>query len=145
MRNDASDRRNRPTNPLSRRSLLGSRQRIRRADDRKRHYYVDRYGLYSSLVFVLVLALSVADAYLTLQLVASGGEEANPVMAFFLRFGPLPFLLVKYFVTGLSLMFILVHKEYPLGGRLRVESLMILLLGLYAALILYEFSLLARL
>ena len=143
---DLPDRRNRPTNPLSRDSLFGRRSQIRRESDRDLHYYVDRYEPTSALLFITVIVLSTLDALFTLRLVGSGGREINPVMDFFLDWGPLPFLFVKYLLSGGALLFVLIHKEYYLRlGKLRLKSrnLLLIVLALYLALITYELYLLS--
>lgn len=136
------DRRAKTTSPLSLSSFFGSRKDIRRKADRDNHYYIDRYSLRSVLTVLSALILSVADAIFTLHLVSMGATEINPVMDFFLQFGPLPFLLVKYFLTGTSLIWILVHKNYYLfAGRLRTKYILIAIPILYSILIMYELAL----
>ena len=137
------DRRRRPTSPWSRRSLFGGRRRsVRRAEDRDAHVYVDRYGPEFGLLLLTTLALCLADAFLTLELIGLGAEELNPVMDYFLRKGPVPFLTAKYVLTASGLVFLLIHKEYPLfSGRLRGKTLLFCLPALYALLIAYEVAL----
>ncbi len=143
---DFTDRRIRPTKPLSLDSLFGRRREIRRESDRDRHYYVDRYESTSTLLFITLIVLSTLDALFTLRLVGSGGREINPVMDFFLEWGPLPFLLVKYLLSGGALLFVLIHKEYYLRvGRFRMQArnLFLIILALYLTLISYELYLLS--
>lgn len=136
------DRRDKTTSPLSLSSLFGSRKGIRRKTDRDLHYYIDRYSLRAVLTVLITLMLSVADAIFTLHLVSMGATEINPVMDFFLQFGPLPFLLVKYFLTGTSLIWILVHKNYYLfGGKLGIKYILVAIPILYSILIIYELAL----
>ena len=119
---------------------------VRRTEDLDTHYYVDRYGLGSVAICLVVVLLSVTDAFLTLELVSQGGREVNPVMDFFLRSGPLPFLVAKYLLTGLGVFWMLVHKEYRfLGGPISGKHIMTSTLLLYFLLVLYEFSLLRTL
>ena len=144
---EGGDRRTKPTSPFSIRSLLAGRRRsIRRRQDRNFHYYVDRYDTLSVAVFLLVIALSVADGFITLHLVAAGAREINPVMRFFLSHGTFPFLLVKYCLTGFGFLFLIIHKEYYfLGGRLRGRLVMLTILLLYCVLIGWEIVLLSQL
>ncbi len=138
-RRTLKDRRKRPTTPFSWKSLTGSRRYARRADDKLTYRYVDRYSARSVLVVLVALILSVGDAVLTLHLVSLGAEEINPIMDFFLRLGPLPFLLVKYVLTGISLLWFLIHKNfYIFGGRFSVKYILISIPILYVFLILYE-------
>ncbi len=142
---DGVDRRKEPTNPFSLASLRGRRRAIR-PEDRNKHYYVDRYDPVSVLVFVLVVALSILDAFITLNLVNNGGRELNPVMEALLTLGTMPFLVGKYLLTGLGILFMIVHKEYYFfRGKISGRSLMFVILFLYILLILWEFYLLSHL
>ncbi len=141
-----TDRRKKPTNPFSLASLFGSRRTIRRVEDQKTHYYVDRYGLGSGLFFMGALLLSTLDAFITLQLIAAGGQEVNPVMHFLLQFGPYPFLGVKYVTTGIALLFLLIHKEYRwFNGRIRIKSVLAGIVVAYVLLLAWEAYLLVQL
>lgn len=141
-RRTQKDRRTKQTSPLSRRSLFGARTNTRRKEDRHVHFYVDRYSLRSILAVHFALILSIADAIFTLKLVGMGAQEINPVMNFFLQFGPLPFLMVKYVLTGSCLIWFLIHKNYYLfGGRISVKYILILVPILYTILIIYELTL----
>jgi hypothetical protein len=137
------DRRKSQTFPLTRTSLFGARQNIRRVSDQKIHKFVDRYSLRAVLTVLIIVVLSVADAIFTLKLVSVGAQEVNPVMHFFLQYGPLPFLTVKYILTVGSLVCFLVLKNYYfLGGKVRVKVLLGLILAVYLLLIVYELLLL---
>jgi K+-transporting ATPase A subunit len=48
---------------------------------------------------VSILFLCVIDALLTLRLLDQGAYEINPVMAYFLKFGPYTFFITKYLLT----------------------------------------------
>ena len=114
------DRRATQTSPFSLASFRGTRRIIRREEDRSVHYYVDLYGLDEVLIIILILILTVADAFLTLVLVGGGAAELNYVMDYYLRLGPIPFVLVKYLMTAVGLVWLLICKNYPLfRGELR--------------------------
>ena len=133
------DRRTKPTSPFSFVSLRGSRKTVRREEDASTHYYVDLYGRGEGLLFLFILLLSVADAFLTLELIRTGMSEFNTVMDYYLRLGPLPFVLVKYLMTATGLICLLIHKNYPLfRGRVSTKAIMILVALMYCALIVYE-------
>ena len=139
----STDRRAHPTNPLSKSSLLGRRKNIRREEDRFAQPYVDRYSFKSVATVVVTLILSMMDAVFTLKLVSLGGKELNPIMDFFLQFGPFPFLLVKFFFLLSCLMVFLVHKNRNVfWDRVSVKALLLSALGIYVVLILYELTLL---
>ncbi len=133
------DRRRRPTPPLGRFWLRGRRRGPRRAEEREGEYYVDRYSAKTLLLVLLVLVLSVVDAFLTLYLVGHGAAEINPVMAHFLRFGPVAFLAAKYALTVSSILLLLIHKNvYLFHTRLRARVLFYLFLGIFATVVLWE-------
>jgi hypothetical protein len=140
------DRRKKPTSPLSFYSLFyGRRKVVRRVQDRHIHKYVDLYSGRAAFAVLAAILLSLTDAYFTLQLVARGAEELNPFMDFFLQRGPFPFLTVKYLITGLSILFLLVHKNHTIfGGRILIRQALIMIPALYALVILYEIYLLYR-
>ncbi|MFQ5604745.1 MAG: DUF5658 family protein [bacterium] len=142
-RRSKKDRRQKPTFPLTSTSLFGARMHFRREEDRQKFRYVDRYSLRSVLTVLFTIVLSIFDATFTLRLVKLGAREINPLMDFFLKFGPAPFLLTKYLLTGICLLWFLVHKNYAiLGGCISVKRLLLIILVMYALLILYELSLL---
>ncbi len=138
-RRSGIDRRARPTSPFSWSSLTGSRSYARRRDDRDVHYYVDRYGYPAAFAFFVTLLLSLADAFFTMKLISAGARELNPVMDYFLRFGPVPFVTAKYLLTASGLTWLLIHKNYRmLKGRITGEFLFLGVLVAYMALLVYE-------
>lgn len=82
---------------------------------------------YSPRLFAAILciiALSIIDAYLTLDLVNRGADELNPIMAYYLDKSPLTFFTVKYLITCAAVIMILGIKEtYLVAGRIRKEAL----------------------
>jgi hypothetical protein len=138
-RRTGPDRRRRPTPPLSIYSFVGRRRRLRREGESAFGYYVDRYSLRAVLVVLGVVTLGVLDGLFTLYLVQHGAEEINPVMAFFLNLGAGPFLAAKYTLTGVSILALLIHKNYYLGKtRISVKHIVVLIFFFYALLIVYE-------
>ena len=92
-----------------------------------------------------VLALSILDGVLTIELLDINSEEVNPVMRFLLGLGGghRPFLLGKYVLTAVGLPFLVVFKNWPLfGTRFRVGFLLPVFLGLYLGLLVYQVHLL---
>jgi hypothetical protein len=144
-RRSGNDRRAKPTSPFSWSSISGSRKHIRRAEDREKHRFVDVYSPGFLLVILIVLSFSLLDAYLTLHLINQGAQELNPVMAFFLEFGHMPFLLVKYFLTAFGLVALLILKNCTLwGGRISARVVLLTIPFLYGLLIAYELFLISK-
>ena len=98
------------------RSLLsgGRREKVRRQDDTRRIFYVDHYspGLFFTIVSILFLCA--LDALLTLYLLNHGGDETNPVMAYFLKFGPYTFFACKYLLTIIPVIILLMFRNIVL-------------------------------
>ena len=99
---------------LSRYLLWGRRRGARRAGEQTR-IYVDRPGPRVIAACVLVVALSVADAYVTLRILSEGGEEINPLMRAVLGLGARQFLIVKIGLTAAGAAILCLHKTWPLG------------------------------
>ena len=136
------DRRATQTSPFSPVRFRGNRKIIRREEDRSVHYYVDLYGLDEVLIIILILILSLADAFLTLVLVRGGAKELNYFMDYCMRLGPMPFVVVKYLMTAVGLVWLLIYKNYPFFcGRVRAKAIMIGLAIMYCAVIAYEMAL----
>ena len=144
-RREGPDRRAEPTRLLSLASLRGRRRHVRRTEDREIHKYVDRYDGHFVLLVIAVLLLSITDAYLTLFIVAMGGLELNPFMAYFLDRCPVNFFLVKYGLTAAGILWLLVHKNFRiLGRRVNVRTILTVIPCLYGLLVLYELFLIGR-
>lgn len=138
-RRSGKDRRAGPTSPFSINSLTGSRRASRRKEDAQKHYIVDLYSPVFLAVLVATLLLSLADAFLTLKLVGEGLNELNPVMDYFLRQGPVIFVVVKYGMTALGLLILLIVKNYCLWrGKVKTALFLFVLPVLYLCLITYE-------
>jgi hypothetical protein len=139
------DRRQSPTSPWWAFCPIGRRQLSRRADEHRQSYFVDRY---SPAMFIGVLALvaaSLVDAVLTIQLLFAGGKEVNPLMNSLLAYGMGPFVLGKYALTVAGLPLLLIFKNhYLFGTRLRVSYLIPMTVALYMVLIGYQLVLMHR-
>lgn len=123
-RREGGDRRQRPTRWLSRHWLRGRRRGGRRAGE-GRDVFVDRYRAWEWVAVALLLLLCVADLLLTLDVLARGGEEANPVMRWALERGTGTFVALKLGLTLLGALVLLV--------RVRFRWMRHALLGLVAA------------
>lgn len=112
---------------------------MRRAEDAPRGYYVDLYGRRALIVITIIFFLSVLDGFLTLSLVKQGAVEKNPIMKFYLNLHPTAFLFVKYAISYISVFLLLIHKNFYLfKTSISVKQVMIAILGIYAALIVWE-------
>lgn len=120
----------------------GRRKTVRRALDTAGGY-LDFYPaglLYAALA---ILVLSALDAALTLNLLQLGAAtEANAIMAALLEKDVGLFINTKIAITALGLAILVVHAHFAVFRRLRVQLLIHGMLAMYAALIVYELTLL---
>ena len=104
--------------------LFGGRRKSARRDrDKKEFIYVDQYHPWLLVAILLLVILSISDAFLTLNLIERGATEKNPVMAYFLNSGVGPFIIAKLILTCSGILIILVfHKHFfrPLGIHVKV-------------------------
>jgi hypothetical protein len=89
----------------------GRRERTRREDDRRSAFFFDRYNQKLFAAITAILLLSIFDALLTLALIERGSSELNPVMGYFLEYGPLPFIIAKYILTCIGVLILLIFKN----------------------------------
>ena len=91
--------------------FAGRRARVRREEDWEGTFYFDRYSSNIFGAIVLILLLSVLDALLTLYLIDRGSTELNPVMAYFLKYGPFVFMGAKYCLTSMGVIILLLFRN----------------------------------
>ncbi|MBI3466228.1 MAG: hypothetical protein HY000_24705 [Planctomycetes bacterium] len=137
------DRREAPTGLWAAFTSDGQRTLQRRLSEHCRQYFVDRFSVLTLVFVVLLLAFSILDAVITIDLLDDGYHEVNPLLRRLLNKGLLPFLLGKYGLTAIGLPFLLVfHKHFLFGTRFRVGYLIPVFVGAYALLLSYQLGLL---
>lgn len=119
-------------------TLRGRRKKARRAGEGE-NYYVDRYELRYLFLIITILVFCFLDAFLTVILLQLGAQELNPFMLLFIEKDVVFSMVVKYVMTAVSLIFILIHKNFRIFRNVRVHSLLYCVLTLYVALVLFEF------
>ncbi len=92
-----------------------------------------------------ILLLSVADAFMTVTLLAGGAVEVNPVMAALVYKSTSLFAILKMTLTGLGVIFMVYLARYRFMQLIRVEVVMYGIFLGYAALLCYEFWMLQAL
>jgi hypothetical protein len=134
-KSDRTDRRVRPTPFLSRYTLTGGRRKmVRRNDDRRKHIFVDLYDTRLFIAIFVLLILNVLDGFLTLLLVQENIiVEANPIMAFCLDYGHVPFFWVKYLLMAGSLLIFCIFRGFRLSNISLACSIV-----LYTSVLIYE-------
>lgn len=122
------------------------RKHLRRKNDRNSLYFVDEYNPRLVFPILLILLLSMLDAFFTLVLIERGAVEVNPLMAFYLGIGPGVFLTVKYVLTCLSL-FILLMFSHHVAQRMKMESVKLFsfIIAAFTSVVMWQLYLIARL
>lgn len=132
-----SDRRKFPTRPFTKFMFKGKRRHARRVEE-DQNYYVDRYDAKYLALVLSIVVLCVFDAYFTLKIIHIGGKELNPLMIKFLDKFPEISLLMKYLVTVICLIILLIHKNFILFGKIKAYFFLYIVFFLYFLLVLYE-------
>ena len=99
---------------------------------------VDFHEPYLLVLAVLMLMLSVADAFFTVMLLTNGAEETNPLLAFVLNEHPRLFAVVKMGLTGTGVVLLVAVARMRLLRLVRASVVLQLLVLAYAALVAYE-------
>jgi hypothetical protein len=89
----------------------------------------DTHSPKTLIVILLIILLSITDAYLTLHLTSRGAVELNPIMAYYLDHSPFAFFGMKYLLTCASIIVILTIKDLYLF-KTRVQGKVIFLFHL---------------
>lgn len=119
----------------------GRRTGDRRANPGKPGY-VDCYASHLMLCTIAILFLSALDAFLTLNILAYGGEELNWFMAVLIENCAEKFVGFKLALTGLALILLVIHHNVQLTPNMRVRHIKYMILFGYSILISYELHLL---
>ena len=130
------------------RSLLfgGKREKIRRQADIRRIFYVDQFSPGLFVIIVFILFLGVLDALLTLSLLNRGAYEVNPIMKYFLQFGPYTFFIFKYFLTIAPLICFLIFRNVVIRViKIKTRSVLYVIAVFYLAIVAWEIHLISNL
>lgn len=131
-------------------SLLygGFRPRRRRHASRRRHderyQAIDWHGAHLWAVSIGILTFSVADAFLTTNLMSRGAIEANPFMAALIGRNVTVFAALKMALTGVCVIVMVFLARYRFMRAVRVEVMLYGICGAYLLLIFHELSMLRR-
>ncbi|MGD8569663.1 MAG: DUF5658 family protein [Gammaproteobacteria bacterium] len=126
------------------RTIVGSviyrrRSAPRRTDDSGSPHYVDIHEPHLFYVAVGALLLCVADAFFTMTLLSFyGSYELNPVMDYFIQNDIQHFFFVKFGMTALGIMFLVIHKNFRILNIISGYQILYASLAVYLLLVLYE-------
>ncbi len=120
--------------------FFGRRKKVRRIIDNKNSYFLDHFSLKVFILIISVIVLSTVDAILTLFLIRKGiAAENNPIMAQFLKYGPMPFFAVKYFLTTSSAILLLIYGNvYFFNTKIRAKYLFVVFFVIFASVVIWE-------
>ena len=116
--------------------LKPRRRAGRRASDRV--LPIDWHDPYLLFLAVVMLLLSVADAFLTVTLFTDGAEETNPLLALVLNKHPQLFAAIKMALTGFGIVVLVAAARSRLLGVISVRLLFQGLTLAYLTLVAYE-------
>lgn len=123
--------------------IRGRRMEARRKGETT-NCYVDQY--HDPLLFFVVLSIiimSVLDAFFTMVLLENGNiVEVNPLMAALIEKSNLLFFNVKYLLTTLSLILLVVYKNFSIFGAFKTTHVIFLIFGAFFLLNTYQICLL---
>ena len=105
--------------------------------------YVDVHEPLLLLFTLIALLLCIIDSYNTLLLLDLGGVEVNPLMRELLDRDATLFFSVKYIITAVGLMVLVVHKRFLLMKIVSGYHIIIAVIFGYTILIGYQYGLLA--
>jgi len=129
--------------------LYGSFKPRRRRPPRRlgdsRFHSLDWHAAHLLAVAVGILLLSVADAFMTVTLLAGGAVEVNPIMALVVYQSAAVFAGVKMAMTGAGVMMMVVLARYRFMRVVRVDVVMYAVLVAYLGLLSYEYWMLGKL
>ena len=131
------DRRARPTPPLSRYTFRGRRQQARRSEETD-NYYVDQYGLHYIIFVTLIMVFCILDIYFNSKILQAGGYELNLFMASFMKKNFFLAQAFKVLVTLACSVFLLIHKNFRILGKIKTHSFIYAIFCLYFVLVVYE-------
>jgi hypothetical protein len=99
---------------------------------------VDNYHPIFMVVTLGIMLLCFADAFNTLQLLALGGRELNPVMDVLIGWGAGHFVMAKFALTSLGLLVLVAYHHREVFRWLKVRHMLYLVLFGYLGLIYYQ-------
>lgn len=126
---------------LSLRTFFQGSLTPRRRDNRRGHEFeglLDWHEPHLMFLAVMILLLSITDAFLTLTLISVGAEEANPVMAYLLMRTPTLFATVKMALTGAGIVVLVALSRATVFRVIRISNIIHWCMIGYVLLIAYE-------
>ena len=99
---------------------------------------IDWHHPHLMFLSLVMLTLSVADAFLTVTLLGNGAEETNPLLALFVTRHPALFAVVKMALTGVGIVLLVAVARSRLFRVVSGQRVFQALVLAYLALVSYE-------
>jgi len=138
---DADRRQRIDRRSLSLRTFMQGCLTPRRRDNRRGAEHeglLDWHEPHLMFLAVMILLLSITDAFLTLTLISAGAEEANPIMAYLLMQTPTLFATVKMALTGAGIIVLVALSRARVFRVIRISNIIHWCMVGYVMLIAYE-------
>jgi hypothetical protein len=144
-RRSGKDRRRHKIPEIKSLFIYKRRKEIRRQDDKNNFFYFDQYSSTLFGAIVVFLFLNIIDGLLTLFLLDHGATEINPIMAYFLNFGPMTFMSVKYILVCYSVIILVIFNNVFLRKiKIYTRSLFSYTIGVFMLVVAWELFLTFR-
>lgn len=99
---------------------------------------LDWYEPHLLFLAIVILLMSVTDAFLTLRLIDLGASEANPIMAYLLERTPRLFITAKMLLTGTGIVVLVALARARVFRVIRISNIIHWCMLGYVALLAYE-------
>jgi len=116
------------------------RAQVRRQTDDVTGQYLDVHESRLGYLALVLMVLSIIDAFFTLLLLENGSQELNPLLDLLLQVDVSLFLGVKFFITAMGIVFFVQHKHHKLFNLVSCYQLLTASVAVYTMLIVYEFA-----
>lgn len=136
-RRQHTDRRKKTVSPFSLIRLRGKRRAIVRSDDADGAKHLDWYQSKYLLLSIAILVLCGIDGHNTLALLQLGGRELNPFMDILIKKDITLFVIGKFALTGLGMIFLVAYHHHRFLF-FRVRHSLYFVLTIYIILIGYQ-------
>lgn len=117
----------------------GRRKRARRHEDKNELFIADQYEPRLLIIIGILLILSLTDGFCTLYLLERGAREINPLMAYLISLGPVPFIFGKFALTSCGIVCLLVLSNmYFRPLRMHIRTIFPVLIVFFAIVIAWQ-------
>ena len=122
--------------------IMGRRKESRREINTPSEHVVDSHEQWLLFLVFGVIALSVTDSCMTILLMSNGATEANPIMAVLIESSLSLFFWVKLILTCMSMMILLILKNFSLFKYINSYHIITMALLGYMYLFSYQLNML---